>query len=293
MDPIIIPSKWIVAGEHAVLRGGMAIAIPNHKHTMTFEFSRESAGFRVEPPDLSPVVLLLIQDLAQELHENLAQKPVDSQNAQTVAPLSGVLTIRSSIPLGAGLGSSAALAVGVCRWLESEGRLSFSGKAQLATIATRLEHQFHGKSSGIDVATVAFDCPIVLENGLAPREFVPQWIPNVTLHDTGFRSSTRACIDHVSSLVRKEPLQVQLGDEKMAEAVTLALQALGAPLLTPERRFEALAASFHLSTQAFAAYGLLTDEITRQMDALIAQGARAVRLTGSGRGGMIAAIWKN
>jgi mevalonate kinase len=91
-----VGAKWILVGEHSVLRGGAAIAFP------CSDFSLE-LKYEPGPTSLDPGIRRLLDLLGGPNH------------------VSGDLQIRSTIPQGAGLGSSAALSVALTRWAIAQG----------------------------------------------------------------------------------------------------------------------------------------------------------------------------
>ncbi|MGC8107782.1 hypothetical protein, partial [Salmonella enterica] len=57
--------------------------------------------------------------------------------------------VESTLPVGAGLGASAALSVAVGRWFVSRNAIE---ETKLFEFCRELENLFHGESSGVDVA---------------------------------------------------------------------------------------------------------------------------------------------
>src|SRR5687768_1294377 len=102
-----VPGKWVLSGEHAVLRGATAVALPHPEFSLSLKFDdRATDGFRIDQTFLSPELSVLLEGWIHEIFDQHSEK----------IP-SGLLTIQSTIPMGAGLGSSAALCVGLARWM--------------------------------------------------------------------------------------------------------------------------------------------------------------------------------
>src|SRR4051812_45692046 len=99
---ISVPGKWVLCGEHAVLRGATAIALPHPSYQLSLDFKRKRGhGIQIRPPEAEEVVREIFQALID-----------DWGAADRVFPMpEGELTVESTIPVGAGLGSSAALCV--------------------------------------------------------------------------------------------------------------------------------------------------------------------------------------
>ncbi len=279
------PAKWVWAGEHAVLRGATAIAFPHPDLALELEFTPGDLPFRVEPEDARTAVEDLLHMIQDEQNE---------QGREFHFP-SGTLRIRSTIPTGAGMGSSAALCVAIARWLS--GPLGVP-EAGLLEFATHLEHRFHGKSSGMDVAVCAIEKPISFIRGRGPTLLRAPSFPKVTFHDTGLRASTSECIRRVEAQRLEDPVSSIRGDELMARAARLTLEALvileasrESPGYDRERTLRQLAEAMKLAHESFLIWALVPGAVQRQIDVLLRQGALAAKLTGAGGGGFVIAIW--
>ena len=134
--------KVILLGEHAVVYGRPALA------------AGLGLGLEVEVT-ASDGALRLESDLAA-----LAEDPrpaalaVEAARALGLEPAGLTVRIRSELPAGAGLGSSAALAIGVLRALAAATGRRLEPDEELA-LGRRLEAIFHGHPSGIDPAAAA------------------------------------------------------------------------------------------------------------------------------------------
>ncbi len=233
--------KWVLAGEHTVLTGGRALALP---YTLgVLALTHDPHG---EPSSLYGLVSDAIR---MGMHPQ------------------GSYALQSSIPLGAGLGSSAALCVAFTRSL---------GAQDVLATATQFEHRFHGTSSGMDVAATYYGRPILFSMQHGAR---PQNVPfRFTFHDTGLRAETKNAIEQVRSKASRDLTHM------MESAVSLAEKAC------ERRTYPDLIESMNLSYHVFEHWGLIPDVIATKRKALLRQGALAVRLTGAGLGGVLVAL---
>ena len=85
-----------------------------------------------------------------------------------------VFQISNSIPVGAGLGASAALCVAVGRWICWKGWLA---ESELPEFCRKLEDLFHGESSGVDVAVAISEKGLHFERNGARYTVSANWNP--------------------------------------------------------------------------------------------------------------------
>ncbi len=272
-----VPGKWVLAGEHTVLRGGRAIALPHPTFKLQLEFRPGETHLSVEP-DLG---LLVVQDLLR-----IAKSWLSSKTSSEWSAPRGKLQITSSIPFGAGLGSSAALSVAVARWILSSFGLDRSMERDLAR---ELENRFHGKSSGMDVAVVSIGEPILFSMiegavGLGLRR-----LPEFVFVDTGLRAVTKDCIEKVDEFRRKNPASGEELDQAMRLATDEILEGL--------REFndtgkagelkDRIAQGMARAGEVYRHWGLIPEEVETTFNRLGRDGIRSPRLTGAGGGGFI------
>jgi mevalonate kinase len=270
-----VPGKWVLAGEHSVLRGGRALALPHPEVGLSLQFQPQVwEGLSVVPPRLEDWVLKLL-----DREEERARK----QGRRFTRPRGSVI-VESTIPFGAGMGSSAALSVAVARWLQEESRLEDS---EIFSFARALEDEFHGKSSGMDVAAVLGGTPLLFSMKTGAEPLGLTRLPRFRFHDTGLRAATRDCVQKVLALGETQPEVARALDERMAEAVSLAEEGLRAFEGHPEAGLSPLIASMALSQSCFEGWGLVPASVQDQIKKLKESGALAVRLTGAGGGGFL------
>lgn len=278
-----VPGKWVLAGEHAVLRGATAVALPHPESGLSLEFVPSSAegDLKIEPADAAPVIRELLGAVQ------------DERTPRPWAPPQGTLTIQSSIPVGAGLGSSAALCVAMTRWLAEPLAIA---PADQHEFARRLEHRFHGKSSGMDVAAALSGAPIAFSMEQGARALGVRKLPRFSFHDTGLRTRTSDCVLQVERFREENPAQARQVDESMSLAARQAMEALIQydQAESPENRREALEILAQAVTRAqecFYAWRLVPGQAARIEQDLKARGALATKLTGAGGGGFVIALW--
>jgi len=213
------PAKAIFSGEHSIVAGQPALAIPLPLQTnaeITFE-EGGSPTFFIDLPDFD-----LKQTLPWSAWEALcAQKHALWQQTQrpvVESPLDLVaLTLwqfHALMPLpqgrwrvhirghrwqGRGLGSSASVIVALLRALNRLSAAPLADDALLAT-AVRSEHYVHGRSSGLDPAVIFHDAPLWLQRTATGLDWQPLDLPlpRFWLIDTGApEAGTGECVHAV------------------------------------------------------------------------------------------------
>jgi mevalonate kinase len=270
--------KWILSGEHAVIRGHSALVYPVRNKSLTITYSTTpshlTANYSGDSAD--ELHLLFWSVLEHGLH--LLGKSINC--------LRGHFELQSDIPIGVGMGASAALCVATAHWFAAQQLIE---QHSTQSFATELEHLFHGKSSGIDIAGVAATGGIVFKNGHhAPLH--QTWHPTWYLSSCGQIGKTSHCINQVQNLWDKQPELAEAIDRQMQASVFLAQQAL--EQCTPNNH-QQLAQAINLANDCFLQWGLVSESLHQHMNMLRNNGAIAVKPTGSGGGGYVVSLWED
>ena len=269
--------KWILAGEHAVLRGCPAIAFPLTTRSLELSFEPADQPLNVEfmGPHGMELNLLFYGVLENAL-----------KRLQITEPLKGSFQVFNMLPIGAGLGASAALCGAVGRWCEAQGWIV---PEQVYEFSRRLEDLFHGESSGVDIAVSLSGQGVRFVRGGERAALKPVWWPRFYLSYCGQRGMTSDCVSQVKALFETDrKLAVQV-DAQMETAVEMAQSAL---LNSGPEAWGQLKAALDLAAECFQSWGLCSGPLNTHMRELEKAGAHAVKPTGSGGGGFVLSLWQ-
>lgn len=273
-------AKWILAGEHSVLRGGSALVFPSYKHSMKFSWVETNSELEVEFSGVHGGDLrLAFWGVLEAALNQVNRKRTD---------LMGKLLIDNSLPLGAGLGGSAAICVGVARFWKTLGWID---EGQIFEFSRGLENLFHGESSGVDIAASIHGKGVRFsrEKGIeAPVEL--GWQPIWYISYCGAKGVTAECVQKVKShFSTSEDFALKI-DRRMNEAVEMAQRAL--EMTNEQDGFPLLVDAIDNACQCFTQWKLIGPELGRHLQELSSQGAVSVKPTGSGGGGFVLSLWK-
>lgn len=266
-------SKVILSGEHSVLRGGLSIVAPFKKHSLSYVIKDSHKYSLCLSEKVKPYEILIQGTLEQGL----------SVLEKSLKDLKSEITINSIVPLGKGLGGSAALCVFVSKVMND---YRFISEDQIFNFSKELENIFHGESSGVDIAGCVCDDIQGYIRGYSPKPFKPKLKTHLYLSSTNEVGSTDDCIEKVL-LIKSDDLEKfnQL-DEKMNEASKSVLLGL------VEDSFQDFNRGLKAGAEVFRSWGLYTDKMKSLEEDLLSRGALVVKPTGSGLGGFMISSFK-
>jgi mevalonate kinase len=275
------PAKVILVGEHAVVYGEPAIAVPV---SSVRAFARvqpnqsSEAGFRIVAADEG-----VILTLNSHPYHALVVTARLVFTALKVSPPDVTITIRSQIPVASGMGSGAAVATALARAIFAVLDHPL-GDETLNPIIFEVEKIHHGTPSGIDNSVVVYEKPVYFVRG-QPLETLTIGMPLLLLiGDTGLASSTRLAVGDVRQRYEAEPMRVQSLMDEIGALVTSARRAIE---MGDVGQLGGLMWQNHqLLRRLTVSCAELDNLVTAAMNA----GALGGKLSGGGRGGNMIAL---
>ncbi|GHU18179.1 mevalonate kinase [Alphaproteobacteria bacterium] len=261
-------AKWILSGEHTVVRGGKAVAFPLvcYKCSVTYEDGGQ----------------LNINDNAccRDTFVSLLKKAAFLTNVD-FEKIRGKFTVRNDIPIKSGLGSSAAICRNVANIFK---HLEFC--EDVSSLARQLEDMFHGKSSGLDIAVAMLNKPIVFQYSKVIDTIENPFLSHLMLTYSGKKAMTSKCADIVKDVFHRDSsLAIEL-DSIMNQASDLCEQGI------KNYDIEKLRLGINLGNDVFHRWGLCDENLSNHIDSLKRSGALAAKPIGSGLGGYVVSLWK-
>lgn len=273
--------KWILAGEHSVLRGSRAMVfpLPNMHIKLIYDESFNDFVARFQGHAGSDYQMLFY-GLVDRALEILGR----SRNL-----LKGSVVLESNLPLGNGLGASAALCSAVGLWFADLGWVDHS---KVESFSRELENLFHGESSGVDIAVVLSKQPLWFSRFAPSEPLSVRWKPILYLSPSGQKGLTHSCVLKVKELLQAQPALGQKLDDEMSQSVEIMRELLQSHPTNEKESLDHLALAMNKAKNCFESWGLTEGAVAREMKSLLDQGALAVKPTGSGGGGYILSLWQ-
>ncbi len=276
------PGKVILFGEHAVVYGRPAIAVPvtEVQARARVDWGPRRQGTRIVAPDVGRKFSLrnAAEDdpLARIVNLTLRRlgQPPDADL---------VITITSDVPIARGMGSGAAVSTALVRALVRHfGR--WLPSREISDLVYQAERLYHGTPSGIDNTVIAFEKPVffVKDEGW---EFFWVGVPFLlAIADTGIESPTREVVGDLRRRYEAEPDRYQPVFDRVGELVVQARTAIEEGL--PGQLGELMDENHQLLLQM----GVSCAELDRLVVAAREGGALGAKLCGAGRGGNMIAL---
>lgn len=277
------PGKIILFGEHAVVYGRPALAVPvTQVHADVEVLDSSRAGIWINAPDV---------DLRAELNTLPSGHPLASVihnlffalGIDPFPPLD--IKITSTIPVASGLGSGAAVTVSLIRALSSFilHPLSFE---EINVFAYEIEKLHHGTPSGIDNTVITYAKPVYFAKG-KPIEIFKVGAPfTIVIGDTGISAPTKESVGDVRKLWEADKIKWEGVFDKVGEIAKSAKQKI------ENGEWESLGALMNANQVLLQKMAVSSPELDKLVQAAKDAGALGAKLSGGGRGGNMIALVK-
>jgi|TARA_B110000495_G_C23034194_1_gene616976 mevalonate kinase len=274
------PGKIILFGEHAVVYGKPAIAIPVSGMRASAWSEPNENGLIINALDLNEKFDL--QNTSNQF--SILAQTILSQNKQNEPNLT--INLSSKLPQGSGMGSSAATATAVCRALSNHLGVDLDAN-QVSELVFNAEKIVHGTPSGIDNTVVAYEMPVYFVKGKKPKTFVPGKRFYLVIGDTGIEASTKKTVENVRKAWEKEP-ELMEGYFSEIEIVTEK-----GKLAIEQGKTELVGEIMNKNHELLNSIGVGHKKLEQLVDIVNKAGALGAKLTGGGGGGNMVALAKN
>ncbi len=279
-NPFTAPGKIILFGEHAVVYGKPAIAIPVSGMRASAWSEPGEGKLTINALDLNKKIGLENKSsqfsvLAQVLLAKTKQKEPNL-----------TINLTSKLPQSSGMGSSAATSTAVCKALSNYLGVDLDHN-QISELVFDAEKIVHGTPSGIDNTVVAYESPVYFIKGKGPLTFDPGSTFHLIIGDTGIEASTRETVENVRQQWEKEPNLMNGYFDEIANVTKDGKKAIEKG--NKEAVGELMNKNHELLNEIGVGHPILEKLVGLTLDA----GALGAKLTGGGGGGNMVALANN
>jgi mevalonate kinase len=285
------PAKIILFGEHFVVYGEPAIVLAIDKRAYATVDHSDDKCLHVRSTNLNlkgyfkdGVFKAEQGDIREaKLKFEPVRVAVEKVLAAHKEQIGLDIEINSTVPVGAGLGSSAAVVAAVT---EAAGELLNvkMTKEDVFRVALEAERVVHGTASGVDPAIATFGGALLFQTdtGFKPLE-VKTEVPLV-IGDTGVERSTKVQVDKVRTIAENYPQIMELVKKTAREIVLRAMDAF------KHNDLKALGDLMNINHALLYGIGVSDESLEWLINAAKKAGAYGAKLTGAGGGGCMIAL---
>ncbi|HLR52536.1 MAG TPA: mevalonate kinase [Candidatus Avamphibacillus sp.] len=278
----IAHSKLILIGEHAVVHGQPAIALPFPLVGVEAMVEHVPGSIQIDSSfyhgPLSSVPSAL-KGFANSIQATLDYLSIPAKDL--------LIQIKSSIPPGKGLGSSASVAIALVKSIFSYAGRAYSD-TELLDLANIAETYNHGSPSGIDTLTITSGSPVWFEKEHSSSYLIkPKGEFHFIVADSGRIGDTRSAVESVTSLLKAAPKKIQKKLNRIGELTHQAKDAL------EKAGKNLLGQMLNEAQKELESLGVSDAGLNRLIYFARQEGALGAKLTGAGNGGCIIALAKN
>jgi mevalonate kinase len=275
------PGKIILFGEHAVVFGRSAVAVPvNQVQAKAIITASPDAASKIEAPGIG-------------LHSKLDKLPAEHPLALAVRIVQeklGVdhlpafrMKIVSTIPIAAGLGSGAAVSVAIARAVSTFVGYPLTDE-QVSAVAFIVDQTYHGTPSGIDNTVITYASPVMYTRG-QPFERLTVAVPfTIVIGNTGIAASTSTVVGDLRRRWIEAPSTFEPRFNRIGAIAREArrLIELGRP--------EEMGPLMNSNHSLLREIDVSSPELDFLVEAALKAGALGAKMSGGGRGGNMIAL---
>jgi mevalonate kinase len=276
------PGKVILFGEHAVVHGYTAAAIPLPGIRATTSIAARYYG--LDTHIIAPMIGLYVDfafladvhpikfalNLFYARYPHIDQRPI-------------TINMQSQIPMSSGMGSGAAVTASLFKSLFLFHHEEYTQQT-LSEMVYEVEKIHHGSPSGIDNTVVCFEQPVIFKRNQPLQTFSITGEAVLVIANCGHSTPTYETIATVRQKLVDQPETVTEIFSSIEKTTQQGIQTL------QSGDFQAAGMSMRNNHQLLHDLGVSDPVLDNLVDVAIKAGAWGAKLSGGGRGGIIIAL---
>lgn len=274
------PAKVILFGEHAVVYGEPALAVPVSQLRATAALS-PGEGLTIVAADINQVLPVSLDSAV--IDNALAQMAKLTLEFLGASPPNITIKLFSDIPPASGLGSGAAVSAALGRAVARAVQQEISNE-DLNKLVFEIERIHHGTPSGIDNTVIVYERPVYYIRDMTLETFSIGQPVMLLIADTGKTALTRVAVADVRTLVETQP------DTALPIIHDIGRIARSARAVLEAGNIEALGQLANENHVLLRQLTVSSPELEKLVDAARQAGAFGAKLSGGGRGGNMIAF---
>jgi mevalonate kinase len=278
------PGKIILFGEHAVVYGRPAIAVPilqvKAKAIVSVDPRSAPGLVSIKAPDIGLETTL--SDLPE--HHPLAAVLLKAASAMKLSHIPAcTIQVTSRIPIAGGMGSGAAVSVAILRAFSAAMGHPLSDE-QVSRLAYEVEIIYHGTPSGIDNTVITYAKPVYYIKDKTMEILQVKHPFTLVIGDSGVISPTMSVV----SEVRQSWENARDRFEALFDAAGAIADSAREAIEAGEN--DAIGPLMNENHTLLSEMGVSSPELERLVEAARSAGALGAKLSGAGWGGNMIAL---
>jgi mevalonate kinase len=276
------PGKVILFGEHAVVYGRPAVAVPvlDMQATAVVEDALPGSGITIVAKDLNRTF-----NLFDAPHDDPLRVIVSATLSRLGVGMKVDLriTVSSAIPVARGLGSGAAVSTAIARALGEHLGQWLTSRA-ISDLVFETEKIHHGTPSGIDNTVIAFEKPVYFVKDKVTDVF---WVGRpfqLVIGDTGVAIETRIAVQDVRAALEQDRERYEEIFDEIGTVAYMGREAVEVGDV------EAIGRLMDANQKLLRLIGVSSPELEGLVEAARQGGALGAKLSGAGRGGNMISV---